>query len=198
MAMALATRMSRRVLFAATVVGACAANGCTGQSTRVTENLGQVAENYAPASYTALSCPAITTANSAPYPTGIGDYVEGYVDRVSYAPDETINVFASSSTNVTAFFYRIDSAKPLSHVTKVYDHNFLNSRSADVSSQPIPFDGSECGARWNPITTFQLTPEDRSVGSWGSGLFAIQIIPRRGRFPSISDKRRSVNCWAAC
>jgi hypothetical protein len=26
----------------------------------------------------------------------------------------------------------------------------------------------------------------------------VQIIPRRGRFPSISENKRSVNCWAAC
>jgi hypothetical protein len=124
-------------------------------------------------------CPSLGQAGFETVDYAATEYLEGYVDRLSYGPSDDIRVFASgrligkNAPLVTAAYYRLDSAKPTST-----PGTLVWSADATVDAQPIPLDASHCGARWHDTPGLGLTADQRASVGFTSGLYAIELTFR--------------------
>jgi hypothetical protein len=128
-----------------------------------------------------IPCPAPGQPGFATVDYAAPKYLEGYVDQISYGPNDDIRVFASGRLGSTATplvratYYRLDASKPTSN-----PGTLVWTREAAVSAQPIPLDASHCGARWQESVGLGLSATRRSALGLASGLYAIEL-----KFPGV-------------
>ena len=141
--------------------------GCSAQG----EDLGEAEQAFSQYTCPAAGAPGFTTV-----PYAAAEYLEGYVDQLSYASTDTIHVYVSGALSgnaypsVTATYWRLDASKPTTNPGEL-----ITTLSGVVTAQQIPVDASHCGARWNETPSFSLTGSQRSSLGFTSGLYAIQL-----------------------
>lgn len=178
-------KLTRRILatLTLTLLPGAWSSGCGGLEDGLGEEVPTTTVQQASTGLEGTSFPCSLTTPMTDYPSVT--MIEGYSNLQSYGPSDDIRLYVSArlqrfvlppllTVPVTATYYRLTSTKPISNVGEL-----RAIKSTSASYQKIPYQASECGARWLEtsglgVSAAEHHPTDGGA-PWPSGLYVAKL-----------------------